>query len=109
MNYNHHIYIPFLNFYKDEVTFAYVTDKEDSGTITMKFHRAFYTSDIGHAKKIFRKHLKGVCPQKLWYHWGLIKMTKQEYLGFKPILKKCQFGFEYVPVDELLKYEVIYE
>jgi hypothetical protein len=36
-------------------------------------------------------------------------MTKQEYLGFKPILKKCQFGFEYVPVDELLKYEVIYE
>lgn len=106
-NLNHFIYIPFINFYEDKVSFAYVPAEENCGSITHGFESAYYSSDIKSAKKVFSSNLRVLCPKDIWENWGLVKMTKQQYLDFNPNLKKDQIGFDYVPVDELLKYEVI--
>lgn len=106
-NLNHFIYIPFMNFYKDQASFAYVSNEENGGSITNGFKSAYYSSDIKAAKKVFSSNLRVLCPKDIWKNWGLVKMTKQQYLDFNPNLKKDQFGLDYVPVDELLKYEVV--
>jgi len=106
-NLNHFIYIPFMNFYKDKVSFAYISNEENSGSITHKIDLAYYSSDIKAAKKVFSSNLRVLCPKDIWKNWGLIKMTKQQYLDFNPRLKKYHFGLEYISVDELLKYEVV--
>src|SRR5690554_2215824 len=93
-NLNHYIYIPFLNFYEDKVDFAFVSSDEDGGSITTDINKAFYSSDIARAKKIFRSKLN-ICSKYLWKHWGLIKLTKQQYIDFKPILKKDIWNFNY--------------
>jgi hypothetical protein len=112
---NEFIYIPFINYYENLALFAtlkYPHKVPISGasvfTITRNFNDSIFKYNIEDAKKIFSTHLRGLCPKRLWQNYGLLKMTYQEFLYYKPKYKMDRCGIHFIPVNDLIKrFEVL--
>ena len=112
---NEIIYIPFLNFYEDKTDFAilaYPDKKQVYGvsvfTITHNINNAIFKYSIEEARKIFNKHLKSLCPKKLYKNYGVIKTTYQKFLNVNIKFKKDLWGYEYISIHDIKKqFEIV--